>query len=101
MGWPGSNNITAPSLSASVCPLRTTRTCRSVLTVSIRRNRGPRMDEYLVLLLEPRVHLVPVERDVPLQELGGLNGFPVRPHGVLGDTFADPERPERSIAPSG
>ena len=45
------------------------------------------MHEYLVVLLEPTVHLVPVEGDVVLQ-VGALR-LEVTPGGFLGDAITN------------
>src|SRR5215210_3806985 len=59
------------------------------------------MYEDLLVLLEPRVHRVPVDSDVPVERWGGIHRLPVSPHGVLRDAVPDPDRPVRGVALEG
>ena len=63
------------------------------------------MDEDLVVLLVPGVHLVPVQRHVAADVGTAGQRVGVAPHGVLGDPVADRHRPvgrvalERAVGP--
>ena len=55
------------------------------------------MDEDLLVLLEPVIELVPVERHVAL-DVGPIgDGFLVGPHRVLGSAAVDLDRPVRRL----
>jgi hypothetical protein len=51
-----------------------------------------------LVLLEPLVHLVPVEREIPGDRRRVLDRLWITPDGVLGHAIADPYRPVAGIA---
>ena len=65
------------------------------------RVRVAGMDEDLVVLLEPLVDAVPVEREQPLDVLTPVDRIQVAPHRVLDHPLADDEVPVRRFTFAG